>query len=113
MTNLGHLARPGWGVLLLIVGTVAGELGQIVYAITSVSLRQRVCPDHLLGRVNATMTVVIMGSFPLGAVGGGVLGELVGLRATLLIATAALSVAPVVLYVALRHLRNVEDLAPS
>ena len=99
--------------ILLVAGTVAGELGQIVYAITSVSLRQRVCPDHLLGRVNATMTVVIMGSFPLGAVVGGVLGELVGLRITLLVAGAVLAVAPVVLYGALRHVRDVEDVTPS
>ena len=113
LTVLGALAQPGWGVVLLVAGTVAGELGQIVYAITSVSLRQRVCPDHLLSRVNATMTVVIMGLFPLGAVAGGVLGELVGLRVTLLVAGAVLAVAPVVLYGALRHLRDVEDVAPS
>ena len=77
------------------------------------SLRQRVCPDHLLGRVNATMTVVIMGLFPLGAVVGGVLGELVGLRITLLVAGAVLAVAPVVLYGALRHVRDVVDVTPS
>ena len=114
LTVLGALAQPGWGVLLLVGGgTVVGELGQIIYAITSVSLRQRVCPDHLLGRVNATMTVLIMGLFPLGAVVGGVLGELVGLRVTLLVAGAVLAVAPVVLYGALRHFRDVEDATPS
>jgi hypothetical protein len=109
LTVLGVLATPGWGVVLLVVGMVAGELGQIVYAITSVSLRQHVCPDHFLGRVNATMTVLIMGLFPLGALAGGVLGELVGLRATLAVASAVLAVAPVVLYLSLRRVRDIGD----
>ena len=109
LTVLGALAHPGSGLVLLVIGIVAGELGQIVYAITSVSLRQRVCPDHLLGRVNATMTVLIMGLFPLGALAGGVLGELIGARGALLVAGAALGVAPVTLYVALRHIRDIED----
>lgn len=102
LTVLGALAQPGWGVVLLVIGTVAGEVGQIIYAITSVSLRQRVCPDRLLGRVNATMTVLIMGLFPLGALAGGVLGEVIGFRATLLVACAALGMAPVVLFLGLR-----------
>jgi MFS family permease len=113
LTVLGALAQPGWGLVLLVVGMVAGELGQIVYAITSVSLRQHVCPDHLLGRVNATTTVLIMGLFPLGAVLGGVLGELVGTRATLVVASAILAVAPAVLYATLRHIRNIDDVTPS
>lgn len=113
LTVLGALAQPGWGIILLFLGAVAGELGQIVYAITSLSLRQRVCPDHLLARVNATMTVLIMGLFPLGALAGGVLGELVGARGALLVASAALGVAPVVLYVALRHLRDLEEVPAS
>jgi MFS family permease len=113
LTVLGVLAQPGWGVVLLLVGMLAGELGQIVYAITSVSLRQHICPDSFLGRVNATMTVLIMGLFPLGAVVGGLLGELVGIRATLLVSSVVLGVAPVVLYRALRHVRAIEDVPPS
>ncbi len=45
---LAALARPGPLVALLIVGTAARELGQIIYAITNVSLRQRVCPERIL-----------------------------------------------------------------
>jgi hypothetical protein len=63
--------------------------------------------------VNATMTVLIMGLFPLGAVVGGLLGELVGIRATLLVSSVVLGVAPVVLYRALRHVRALEDVPPS
>ena len=32
-----------------------------------VTLRQRLCPPELLGRVTATMRFLIMGMFPLGA----------------------------------------------
>jgi MFS family permease len=110
LTIAGALAQPGWLVVLIVLGIAAGELGQITYAITSVSLRQRICPDRMLGRVNATMTVLIMGLFPLGAVVGGTLGELIGVRGTLLIAGAALSAAPLILYAALRGTRDVEDL---
>lgn len=48
---------------MLALSTVASELGRITYAITSVSLRQRLCPPQLLGRVNAMMRFLIMGLF--------------------------------------------------
>jgi MFS family permease len=80
---LGPLAQPGWLVVLLVFGTAVGELGQIVYAISNVTWRQRVVPDHLLGRVNATMRFLLMGLFPLGAVLGGLAGSTIGTRGTL------------------------------
>lgn len=106
LSLLGALAQPGWwGIALLGLGTVAGELGQIVYAISSVSLRQQVCPDRLLGRVNATVTTLIMALFPVGALLGGALGEVLGPRGALLVAGAVAVAAPAVLYPALRHRR--------
>jgi hypothetical protein len=96
--------------VLLIVGLAAGELGQIVYAITNVSLRQRLVPDEMLGRVTATMRFLIMGSFPLGALLGGVLGEFVGDRLTLAISGAIIFLSPFPLYFALRKTRDVEEL---
>jgi MFS family permease len=111
VTLLSPLAQPGWTVLLIVVGMAAGEFGQIVYAITNVSLRQRLCPDRMLGRVTATMRFLIMGLFPLGALLGGVLGELIGARATLWVAGAVIVLSPLPLYLALRHTRDVEELA--
>lgn len=104
------LARPGWGLVLLVVGLAAGELGQIVYSIANVSLRQQLCPDRLLGRVNATMRFLIMGCFPLGAVAGGLLGEAVGLRGTLWISGGILLLCPIPVFLALRGTRDVADL---
>jgi MFS family permease len=110
ITLLGPLAQPGRLVALIIVGTAAGELGQIVYAVTSVSLRQRVCPEHMLGRVNATMRVLVLSLFPLGAVIGGVLGELIGLRGTLWLALGISCVSPTSVYLALRQIRDVSQI---
>jgi MFS family permease len=108
---LGVLAQPGWSVVLVVIGTAVGELGQIVYAITNVSLRQRACPERLLGRVNATMRFLIMGLFPLGALIGGALGEVIGARLTLLVSFGILALSPVPTWLALRHVRDVEDIA--
>lgn len=110
LTLLGPLAQPGWSVALIIVSTAAGEFGQIVYSITNVSLRQRLCPDRMLGRVTATMRFLILGLFPLGAILGGALGELIGLRGTLWVSGGIIVLAPIPLVLALRHTRTVEDL---
>lgn len=107
---LGAFAQPGWWTLLIVIGIAAGEFGQIVYAITQVSVRQQVCPDRMLGRVNATMQVVVMGLFPLGAIVGGVLGDALGARSTLILAGALLLLCPALLWRALRGVRDVSDL---
>jgi MFS family permease len=107
------LARPGWGIALLVVGMAVGELGQIVYAITNVTLRQRRCPSDLLGRVSATMRFLIMGMFPLGALLGGVLGSLVGVRATLWVAGGLIVVSAVPVYRALRYADRGTDAAEA
>jgi MFS family permease len=104
------LAQPGWLVALLIAGIAAGELGQIVYAITNVSLRQRLCPNDMLGRVNATMRFLIMGLFPLGALSGGVLGEVIGLRGTLWVAGGIMLLSPIALLGAVGTTRHIEEL---
>lgn len=110
ITLLTPLAQPGWWVVLVIVGGAAGEFGSIIYAITNVSLRQRLCPDRMLGRVTATMRFLIMGLFPLGALLGGILGELIGLRGTLWVSGAIIVLSPIPLFLALGSTRDVEDL---
>jgi MFS-type transporter involved in bile tolerance (Atg22 family) len=107
---LGPLAWPGRGVSLLVVGTTALELGQIVYAITNTSMRQRLCPPELLGRVTATMRFLMMGLFPVGALLGGVLAEVVGVRLTCLLSISIVALSAVPVRRALRHDHTVEDL---
>jgi MFS family permease len=81
---------PGVTASALLVGAgfLVMGVGIIVWNVITVSLRQRIAPDHLLGRVNAGYRLLAWGSMPLGALLGGLLGELVGVRAVFLIAAA-------------------------
>jgi MFS family permease len=58
----------------------------VLWNVITVSLRQRITPDRLLGRMNASYRLVGWGTQPLGALLGGVLAEALGLRATFLVA---------------------------
>jgi hypothetical protein len=57
--------------------------------ITQVSFRQGLTPEHLLGRMTATMRFLVWGTAPLGALAGGVLGQTLGPRGALWVAAAA------------------------
>lgn len=79
------LAEPGWRLWVAAAGGVVVSAGVVIYNVTQVSFRQALTPDHLLGRMNATVRFLVWGTMPLGAVLGGLLGELVGVRTALLI----------------------------
>jgi MFS family permease len=53
----------------------------VVWNVITVSLRQRIVPDHLLGRLNAAYRLLAWGSQPIGALLGGVVGAWLGLPA--------------------------------
>jgi MFS family permease len=53
----------------------------IGWNVITVSLRQRIVPDHLLGRVNAGYRLVAWGTMPIGAAVGGLIGERLGVTA--------------------------------
>ena len=86
---------PGAGLLLFGFGTFAIGFSAVVYNVNQVSFRQRLCPDRLLGPMNATMRFVVWGVLPIGAILGGVLGSVLGLRPTLWIGAAGEAVAGV------------------
>lgn len=70
------------------VAAVASGFSMVVWNVLTVSFRQRIAPDHLLGRVNAGYRLLAWGTMPLGAAVGGVLGEVLGLRATFAVCAA-------------------------
>jgi MFS family permease len=76
---------PAVAAMILIASQLVFGLTVPLLSVNILTLQQVVTPPGLLGRVNATMQVVISGTLPLGGVLGGVLGTLVGLRPTLLI----------------------------
>jgi hypothetical protein len=63
-------------------------VGMMLWNVVTVSLRQRITPDRLLGRMNASYRLVGWGTMPLGALLGGVLAEALGLRPSFLVAGA-------------------------
>ncbi|HVP05993.1 MAG TPA: MFS transporter [Dehalococcoidia bacterium] len=76
--------------LLLIIGQQFGDGLFVIWDVNQVSLRQAITPEHVLGRVNAGFRVAGQGAMLAGALAGGVLGELIGLRVTLVIASCGL-----------------------
>lgn len=102
------LAAPGWRVALVPAGMAVMSFGVIVYNVAQVSYRQVICPDRLLGRMNATIRFVVWGTMPIGGLIGGGLGEWLGVRGTLW-AGATTMVVPIALLVCspLRRMRDV------
>src|SRR5579864_8677172 len=81
----------GWlAVAMLIAVQLIGDMTLTVYSINEVSLRQRVAPADLLGRINAGMQLLARGVYPFGALIGGYLGARLGIRPTLTLAAAGL-----------------------
>ncbi|MFI9155346.1 MFS transporter [Streptomyces sp. NPDC053367] len=76
-------AGLGWVLTMAKIGT-ANVLG--------VSLRQRMTPDPLLGRMNATFRFMLTGAVAVGSAVAGLLGELSGVTATLWAGAAVLAV---------------------
>jgi MFS family permease len=77
------LAQRGWGVLLYGAGAGVVLFGAAVYNIAQLSLRQRISPDHLRGRINGSMRFLMWGAMPLGGLLGGVLAAGAGMRPAL------------------------------
>jgi MFS family permease len=73
---VGGLSSP---VLVAVLLSVSGLFG-VVWNIITVSLRQSIIPDHLLGRVNSVYRFLAWGGMPVGALIGGFLANAYGLR---------------------------------
>lgn len=112
-----------WMLISLVRGTdmqaIAGltmafllqGLGAGLFFLTHISLRQSVTPESLLARVISTMRFLAVAATPLGALLGGVLGEAIGLRATIAwvaVGGIALS-ATAILYSPLRQLKEIPE----
>ena len=90
---------------MLMIGQLCGDALQVIYLITQTSLRQGLTPDRLLGRVSASIQLLVMGVAPLGALVGGGLAEVIGVRMTLLVASIGIiSAAGWVIFSPVRYL---------
>jgi fucose permease len=101
-TRLGQFGAIGIGVAVMAAGDcmVASASGTVAFGgiavgqfvtgfglpictISMLSLRQTITPENMMARMNAASRLVSWGAIPLGALVGGLLGETIGLRPTL------------------------------
>jgi MFS family permease len=114
LTATGIIARLGHAVALLgavftsaiaylvialtsspvLVGIMfaVGGLTSVVWNVITVSLRQSIIPDALLGRVNSVYRFLGWGTMPIGAAVGGVLAKGFGLRAPFFVSAGVLAI---------------------
>jgi predicted MFS family arabinose efflux permease len=82
------LAHGPWYAAAACLGAsqLLGDAAHPAYNIHELTLRQKIAPPALLGRVNACMQLLFKGILPLGALVGGALAGRIGIRQTLTIA---------------------------
>ena len=94
LVGLSDLLVPvARGSLRVVVPLLVGAqfffgVGLTIFNVNQASIRQAVVPDRLQGRASATARFVASGLVPLGALAGGLLGDAIGLRATLVVAAS-------------------------
>ena len=67
-------------MVALTVSSLLVSFAVVVYNVTQVSFRQRLCPRPLLGRMNASIRFLVWGVMPIGGLLGGLLGQALGAR---------------------------------
>lgn len=99
MAGVGTLPRVWWVVPMLAIQAAMIT----IWSIVAVTLRQRLVPGHLFGRVNAVYRWCSWGAAPLGALLGAAVADLLGLRAPWFLGSALVALAALL---ALVHLRE-------
>jgi MFS family permease len=93
------------------VATVAMAFGTVVWNTVTISLRQRIVPAKLFGRVNSVYRWLVWGSVSIGAALGGVMAREFGLRAPFFVGAAFGVVALVTLFASITP-RTLAELGP-
>src|ERR1019366_1152634 len=62
-----------------------GDMAWSIYNINELTLRQAVAPSHVLGRVNSAAHLTFRGVLPVGALLGGAVAEVIGLRGAMFV----------------------------
>lgn len=74
------------GITIAATAYLVSAFAAIIGNIVGQSIRQEVTPDHLLGRVVASYRMVALAGIPIGAVLGGVVAEVAGIRSVFAVA---------------------------
>ncbi|MEV2270576.1 MFS transporter [Nonomuraea africana] len=94
MLAVGLVGGPLW-VVIPVMATTGLLIGATVISFATCMnvVTMREAPAEVMSRVNATMTCAIQGVLALGGLAGGLLAEVVGLRAVILVCAAGTSLA--------------------
>jgi MFS family permease len=108
------LTDSGWRLAFYVVAGLVTSACAVVVIVVQISFQQALCPDHLLGRMNATMNFLYWGVAPVGSVLAGVVAELIGLRPTLWFAAVGMLLAAGWLIASpLPTMRHLPDASPT
>ena len=110
-TIMMPLAAGPLAVAILFGGRFAGAAAAAAFNVNAYSIRQARTPDALQGRVNATFKLLDWGTLPIGALLGGSIATVFGLRAALVVA-AGLGIASV-LWLARSPVRRLDGVEPA
>ncbi|MDH6128281.1 MFS transporter [Kitasatospora sp. GP82] len=105
------LTTGGAGTLLYVTGGFCVSAGVVAGNVIKAGFQQSYCPPHLLGRLTASTAFLNYGTLPVGALLGGTLGSVLGLREAMWITTAGVPLAGLILFFS--PLRGIRDLPAS
>lgn len=108
------LAGPGFRLGFWAVGAFMLSFGLMVGNVIKGTFRAQYVPPHLRGRVSASMQFLMYGAIPLGALLGGVLSALVGIRSTIWLTMGTFALSGLILLASpLRVQRDLPGSPPS
>lgn len=108
------LTRDGFGLALFVLGILVPSIGMVVGNVVVTGFRQSYCPPHLLGRMYTSSRFVQFGVIPVGAVLGGWLGAVLGVREALWVITVAVVLGKLVRLIGpIRSTRDLPTTAPK
>ncbi len=109
--TLCMFAEGFWPVLWVsAAATIAMAFGTTVWNTVTVSLRQRIVPADLFGRVNSVYRWLVWGSISIGAALGGVVAHEFGLRAPFFVGAAMGGIALITLFTSITR-ASLEEVA--
>ncbi|PAD21333.1 MFS transporter [Terribacillus saccharophilus] len=95
---------------MITIGQFLSGLGNTIYVINQVSLRQTITPDEILGKVNASSQFLSRGAMPFAGIFGGSIGSWFGLKIALLITAIGFLLSVVWLLLSpLKAIKTVDD----
>jgi MFS family permease len=82
--------------VVVAVSLSCAAFGIVIWNIVTISLRQTLVPEHLLGRVNSVYRLLAWGMLPIGAAAGGALAAMTGIRSVFLVSSLLLGALTIV-----------------